>query len=780
MLIINYLIALAIFAIIYFLERLFLLWFKKRPLWPLISFDLLKDGIFYSFISLILLLILHLVFKKIDMVSLLWLDASLYLFNKLIKPHYWFNTIKNKEKIDVTKNHVLGGAIFLFILLECFAFNAPAYSSNKETYSYQSFINEEIISDGTIEQNKIILKNNDAIYIKTNSRDFNDIYLSFNNNDLNLYINIYKKEFDSTEFTFYKYVLIDPKIDTFGYISLDKMNRVDVLKIEFDIDSSRYLNNDTKPNIIVDNISFDAYFPLVINPIRLGLIFSVLTLAANFKSLFKVKEEDETKTLFRRVEKAILFGGILVFTFFIIQALFDNSAYFIKYDDLYLGGTSSNNIYYQQFAAYLKGHLHLDVEVDPKLIALSNPYDPSKREGITYLWDHAFYNGKYYSYYGHAPIYLVMFPIYLVSKYVPSNLFILQFGVLVSVFAFLLAALEIFKLFVKKVNKPIFFITLIAMILGSLLLSNNTYEYGGMVYRIPYAYGNAFLFLTIYLLIKGLNNDKYRFLQLAFAGLSLVFIVLSRPLLIIYLILFIPLVIRTIKSNFSSKKKLMIDYLPMVGVVFVGAILVCVMNFVRFNSIFEFGEHYQLTVNDCRTNKISIEGVLPTLYHYFLQPPKYNASERILSYRLSSEYFDIHPYNTYSVCLAFIPITLLFVLIPFLINKNYEKSLIFFMIASPIVIFVAALISYCFAGVCPRYSLDFAPWASLLGGLIGLKAIEKDNGRHPIVPSLITLVLLASIALSSQYHFIGFDGLQVGDYHGVYAFFKTIFNRYNI
>jgi hypothetical protein len=212
------------------------------------------------------------------------------------------------------------------------------------------------------------------------------------------------------------------------------------------------------------------------------------------------------------------------------------------------------------------------------------------------------------------------------------------------------------------------------MILGSLLLTNNTYEYGGMVYRIPYAYGNAFLFLTIYLLIKGLNNDKYRFLQLTFAGLSLVFIVLSRPLLIIYLILFIPLVIRTIKPNFSNKKKLMIDYLPMVGVVFVGAILVCVMNYVRFNSIFEFGEHYQLTVNDCRTNKISIEGVLPTLYHYFLQPPKYNASERILSYRLSSEYFDIHPYNTYSVGLAFIPITLLFVLIPFLINKNYERE----------------------------------------------------------------------------------------------------------
>ena len=145
MLIINYLLALAVFAVIYLVERLFLLWFKKKPLWPCLSFDLLKDAVFYSALSFLLFLILHLVFKKIDMVSLLWLDASLYLLTRLIKPHYWFNTFKNKENVEVKKNHILGAAVFLFILLECFAFNASAYSSNKETYTYQSFISEGII-----------------------------------------------------------------------------------------------------------------------------------------------------------------------------------------------------------------------------------------------------------------------------------------------------------------------------------------------------------------------------------------------------------------------------------------------------------------------------------------------------------------------------------------------------------------------------------------------------------------------------------------------------------
>ena len=64
--------------------------------------------------------------------------------------------------------------------------------------------------------------------------------------------------------------------------------------------------------------------------------------------------------------------------------------------------------------------------------------------------------------------------------------------------------------------------------------------------------------------------------------------------------------------------------------------------------------------------------------------------------------------------------------------------------------------------------------------MIGLKALEKDNGKHPVVPILLSLVLLANIVLSGQYHFVEFDGLRAGDYYGLYSIFKSIFNRYNI
>ena len=776
----NYLFALIAFVIIYLAERLVLFWLKKKDIWPLVDFSLLKDAIVYSALSLLLLGVLHIVFKKINTINLLWLDAFIYIFIHLIKPHQIIDSIKNKEKISLKKNHFLGLSLLLVILLECFTFNSDAYSNNKQTYKYQNFISEGVTSDGEVKENNIILKSKQYIIINTGQKDYSNLYLRFNTDDMNLYINIYEMKEDAFDYTFKKFVLIDPTIDAYGYISLNDMSHVESLKIEFDIDDSRYLNNDTKPNIVINGISFDAYFPLLINPLRLGGLFILLLIGFNFKKMFIDNQVNEELTIYQKLEKVILFAGIVVFTYFIIQTLINSSAYFIKYDDLYLGGTSSNNIYYQQFDAYVKGKLELDLEVDPGLLTLDNPYNPSQRAGLTVLWDHAFYNGKYFCYYGHAPIYLVMLPIYWLSRYVPTNLFVLQLGVFVSIFTFLLAALQIIKLFIKKTNNAFLVLTLISMTFGSLLLTNNTYEYGGMVYRIPYAYANCFLFLTIYLFLKGYSANKNRFLYFLFTGLSLVFIVLSRPLEVIYLLLFIPVIIKMIRTDISNIKRMAIDYIPAIGVIIAGAIIVCVMNYTRFGSILEFGEHYQLTVTDCTKNHLSIDGVLPTIYHYYLQLPMFNKENMVLTYSYATEHFDIHPYITNSVGLVFIPISLLMLVIPFIFVKEDNLSFRIFVLASPFVIFLVAFINYCFAGVCPRYLNDFAPWAALTGGLIGLKALEKDNGYHPAVPSLISVVLIVNTFLTGQYHFLGFDGLRIGDFNGLLGIIKTITNQFNI
>jgi len=316
---------------------------------------------------------------------------------------------------------------------------------------------------------------------------------------------------------------------------------------------------------------------------------------------------------------------------------------------------------------------------------------------------------------------------------------------------------------------------------GSMLFTVNTYEYGAAIYRIPYAYANAFLFLTLYFFLKGYFSENRRFLYFIFAGLSLVFIVLSRPLVVIYLLLFVPLIVKMIRADWSNKKKLLMDYLPLIGVVLTGAIFICVINYMRFESVFEFGEHYQLTVTDCTKNHLDYDGIIGTIYHYFVQPPKYDARNGVITYRFEeASNMDVNSYIMPTVGLFFVPITLFFVLIPYIIKKEDELSLKLFLFIAPAIIFFVAFVNYCFAGACPRYLLDVTPFASILGGVCALKALEKDEGKHPVVPSLIFAVLVINILLTGQYHFAGFDGLKIGDFGGLFGILKTIVNRYNI
>ena len=778
MLIIDYLFAILIFAIIYLTERLIAFWRKKKPIWPFFDNDFLLSFLAYFTLSLIWLALLFVIFPKTKSFNLLWVDVCIYLIVRLFNPNEIYELASHKEKISLKKKrYFLGLSLFIILLIESFAFNYQAYSDNKSTFKYESFISESIKSGGEINSDKIVLKSKQSIVIKTSGQDYENLYLHFDNDDMNLYVNIKYKKLDSNEYVWYNSFLIDPAFDAYGYFPLRGMDSIEYLLIEFDIDDTRYLNNDAKPLIVIDKIEFDSYFPLIINPLRIGLLFGLLLIGANFKKLFIPKELSEEKDNFKKLEKIVLLAGAAIFVLFFITALINHEMYFIKYDELYLGGTSSNNIYYQQFDAYLKGQLHLDVEVDPKLLAAENPYG-NMPSGVTYLWDHAFYNGKYYCYYGHAPIYLVMMPIYLLSGYVPSNLYILQFGVLFSVFAFVLAALQLIKVFIKKCTTPFVVLAIISAVFGSLLFTNNTYEYGGMIYRIPYAYASGFLFLCIYLFIKGYLDEKHRFIYFIFFGLSLVFIVLSRPIQMLYLALLIPFIVKMIKESITNKtqKRMLLDYLPMVGIVLIGAVFVMVMNKVRFDSILEFGEHYQLTVNDCRTNTLSIDGILPTIYHYFIQPPAYR--DGMLTYSYQKYLFEHHPYVTDSIGIFFMPITLLMFIIPFVFTKEDDIKFRIFIYLAPALIFFIAFYVCCFAGVCPRYIGDIAPFAALTGALIGLKAIERDNGNHKVVPILIAVVFFVNIVLSGQYHFVGFDGLRIGDFFGLLGHIKTIGNHY--
>jgi len=102
--------------------------------------------------------------------------------------------------------------------------------------------------------------------------------------------------------------------------------------------------------------------------------------------------------------------------------------------------------YALQFSAFLNGSIALEAEPTPRLEELDNPYDTAERKeaGLnyysnetenSYLWDIAYYDGQYFSYFGIAPILTVYYPVNLLTGMIPgTNLVCIILSLLAIVF----------------------------------------------------------------------------------------------------------------------------------------------------------------------------------------------------------------------------------------------------------------------------------------------------------------------------------------------------------
>ena len=70
------------------------------------------------------------------------------------------------------------------------------------------------------------------------------------------------------------------------------------------------------------------------------------------------------------------------------------------------------NQYELMAESILEGRIDFNYGDEDELAGLENPYDPDERKeaGVKYHWDHAYYNGHYYMYFGIVPVFLVFLP----------------------------------------------------------------------------------------------------------------------------------------------------------------------------------------------------------------------------------------------------------------------------------------------------------------------------------------------------------------------------------
>ncbi|MCR5079345.1 MAG: hypothetical protein K6B65_05490 [Bacilli bacterium] len=733
------------------------------------------------FLLLITGIIVNFAYGSYGVLNALYFALSIEFVLLLFRPSKIVASFKNKEAFK--KPHVgrtLSLTTFMVLLvLELFLFNANNFNSNPQTYSY-SFSDTSITLEGNVKNhgNGYLFETGSSFTAQNPDRDnVNRIYLKTEHNRSDAFnVRITYTHLSGNSGSYTK--TINPTIPDSCYLGLVK--GAVSYKFEFLEPTQRIITGDhahEARTILVQGFIFQAPMPFHYAGIRfLGIGFALSILYHIPVFLLRY---DERKKEGKRTIQYVIFGAGIVATFaFLIYAFLNKDLYFSSYplekDIRYY------DIYTQNFDALAKGQLNIDVP-----------------DGVGKLWDHAYYNGKAYSYYGVAPIILVSFPFYFLTGLVPNARF-LQFFALFSELAIFLSCIDqALRVLAPKRNKAAEIFVLVVSFFTCLsfnhasvkgyYISGNPYNpVVEGIYHIPTIYGLLNLFAFLYFAFLALERERERPVTLALSGFFFVALVASRPNLSLCLLFAAPLFLKMLFQKGRGRKKIL-DFTPMAGILLVGAIFIILYNVRRFDSPFEFGQKYQNTISDQTDLGVKLEQILPGLAHFLFNPFQIGGGDfpfiKTTNPTFTNVAKDYSYYLNGFTGIMFIPFFWMGLLMPFTIKKKGDWFLQSSLIAMPIAILALCVLTYSYAGLCPRYMIEIYAITSFFAAISVFLFLEREktNGsKREIVVPIVAVTGLISIFIGLNFGFGSFDGFREGDALGIYYLLKEGFLGNNL
>lgn len=536
-------------------------------------------------------------------------------------------------------------------------------------------------------------------------------------------------------------------------------------------------SNWTDKDIIIRGIIINAQRKLEINSVRLALMALILIIYIGIRNFGWNKIEYDWKN------KKLTVGSFIPVILFILWLTiingWANGQEAWKPLEYPFENNINKTIYEEQFEAFENGQLALLMEPDSRLEELKNPYDKSERseKGVWYPWDHAYYNGKFYSYFGIAPILTVYYPFYWLTGKVPGiNLCNYIIGI-IGIVALYGMTRQVLKLFFSKINYMLFLLSYMAVVLCSQLF---VYMVESNIYYLCYGSTVAFAGLAVTFGIMACEEQRnnIRRIYLVLSAVAVVFVVLSRPMgLLLVIAILMPLFLKMIlKKDDSLKKKLItlaFFFLP----VLVGAVFVCIYNALRFSSPFEFGNNYQLTESDISMNQLHIQNVGETLYYYFFNIPSFRTEFPWLHFGIigdntSGNYLFII-WNNYGV--FSVPVVWAIFMVFF---KKVNMPLMMRIIGCITVVasFFIAYFDFCMAGISSRYVGDILWFLVLLGVLLAVNFCGAGCQAHNNYrfTSLVFIVMIFSMFFGFLTVFNSESNIIFSKMPNVYLYFRDI------
>ncbi len=548
---------------------------------------------------------------------------------------------------------------------------------------------------------------------------------------------------DETNAYGYRYSVADGRIlkgdSRSSYITLSLSGNVKHLRIELVPPSS-------SSSFTLTEATLNEAVPMHLSALRL------LLLVLGGMGVYLLASADCMKASYGECRRALRVSGMGVTVFFILAAIAIAYLSMINRSGGLIAGygrTYGDQMTKELVDAFRAGQVHLLETPPDELLAMENPYDWSARIalGVEAKWDHLLYDGKYYSYYGIAPVLLLFLPYNLITGYYfPAFDAILLFSVVGLLFLGLLF-LEFSEMYGKKIPNGILLSTLIVLFVSCGAYYNLVYD---NFYEIAQSSGFCFTTVGSYFLLRsrviGEGRIRYRYVVLATAALSLA--VLCRPTLALYCVvacLFLAFGLfkhrRELAEEAPKDKALLrrgtAKYLASALTCFVvfGGIQM-LYNYLRFGSILDFGIQYSLTINDFTRAEYHADLALIGFYNFLFAPPRISPE---FPYVFSN--FSTLSANGYYFIANYNAVGLFFRALPSLgylgtgaalrvMDKQEKKLALCLLLPACVLAPLIIIFSIWESGYGVRYCCDFA-WQFVLGGaaILFLLYLRRAEGQ---------------------------------------------------
>ena len=520
------------------------------------------------------------------------------------------------------------------------------------------------------------------------------------------------------------------------YIRLHFSGEVGDLKITI-----RGMNGE---RVDADFIGVNAHVPLMFLWIRflfMILAAMILYILRPKSSVYKYKTD-----LTRPKQKIAVLAFVMVYAVMLLNMIQWNSTA-LEFHERY----PHHRQYYELCYAFKDGHVSLNLQPSPELDALDNPYDMSQRGGVSFEWDTAYYNGKYYCYFGAAPAVLFYLPYNLITGHdLPNYAALYIFGVLTMI-GILLLLWE----FIKKWYKDTPFAMYLLMSGVFAFISYTVYVvYKPDLYMVPTL--SALMFavwgLAFWLSAERKNKKCETVLSAPRLAAGSAFIALTagcRPQFLISAVLGVMFFwdYAFKKRELFSKKSMKQTVAICLPFVIAGVILMA-YNFARFGSPFDFGANYNLTTNDMTHRGFVFGRIGLGIFTYFLQP-----------FCMNSIFPFIHDFSSETVyqgltltenlmggTLWLYPILIIGVWGAFKRDLFADKRAYRTVCFSVVMAVVVAVMDAQMAGLLTRYFNDFV-WLMMLASSVTIFALyDKYKSKGIIKLTLAVSAVTLAIA----------------------------------